>query len=272
MDLLLNTIFGLFNFLGNLVFSPFSRIPLIGLLIASLIAGVVLIIIYGKVSNQKALKKVKQNLYCYLLESVIFRHNVKIALAAQWRMLLQAFKYTSLAIPPLLILAIPCILLLAQMNRYFGISVSHAYKPLIVSAAISDSADLLSLTLTSDRHNIDISPPVRDLKDSKAYWKIVMHDNSISDLKLILKSGQEKKEVLLLGESDGSIYTKFVKPGLKSLLYPNPLSANWLKEISISFAPAYFNILGVNLHWIIIFFLFSFASGIVASRYMRIEI
>ena len=110
----LNSIFvNIFNF----ILIPVSNFSdEVKILYISILSGIIFLLIYGKVSNQKGIKETKRKIMAKVIEVALFRHSIKVCLNAQGALFKQGFKYLSFALIPLLILMVPCILIMAQIN------------------------------------------------------------------------------------------------------------------------------------------------------------
>ncbi|GAG02027.1 unnamed protein product, partial [marine sediment metagenome] len=71
--------------------------PFVALLLISLVTGVVMLWIFGAVSNQKAIKRVKDKIKAHLLEILLFNDSLKMVFRAQGCVVGYTFKYMALA-------------------------------------------------------------------------------------------------------------------------------------------------------------------------------
>lgn len=247
-----------------------------GLVVVSVITGIILLIIYGKISNQSAIRNTKRKIYSYILESVLFRQSLTISLKAQAKMLWQGCVYFAIAVPPIIILAIPCILILAQLNRWYESRPLAIGESAILTAMVAPNSSPFKVTLEAP-DSLEISPPVRSESDHTISWRV--SPKAAGALAATVKVEGEATTVtktIVAGDSfvplTGGSYRSF----WMSLLYPGdpalgnstlPLQALWVEYPTRSFST-----FGFNLHWIVVFLLVSVFAGIVASRYLKIEI
>lgn len=250
------------------------------LITISLLLGVLLLWIYGKVSFQKRIKMVKRQISSSLLEAIIFRHDLRSSLAAQLGMLKGGAHYFILAVPPLIILAVPCILALAQLNLWYNWRGLGSGDRAVVeiegpTGALSQLALKASPGITSSQsvHIVDHSGDDASLAWGLKFEDGVKIDSESSSIEVL---GLEKpiQKILVTGDSFEKIKPVESRSGWLKFLYPddNLLGKSAASSLKVQYPERNMSILGFHMHWVVIFFLFSLASGLVASRYMGVEI
>ena len=261
------------GFVSALIWPCSAFDPLWGLLLVSAVSGVVLLKIYGLVSNQKAIRKVKSDIGGALLEVVLYRHDVRTILGAQFSLFKLASKYFLLAVPPIVVLMIPCILLLAQLNLRFGYRPVSAGEPLIVSAVAANDEALQNLKFVPQA-GVSVTPPVRIPATREAFWRLTPAEG---EGPWHMRVEQQSKGFdFVLNPGSGMTESFWSVKWWNWLLYPGSDRINGegaaLKELAISYPASSYRILGMEMNWIVVFFLVSLLSGLVASRYMGVEI
>jgi hypothetical protein len=260
------------NLLGDLFLGPFAGLQTLGLILFSLLAGVLLLWVYGKVSMQSRIKKVKRGIMASLLESVLFRHDIRSTLAAQGKMFLGGARYLGLAVPPLLILIIPCILLLAQLNRYFGLDSLPLKSPVLVRAYAAHEDALFSLGLQAKGEGISVSKPVRDSSNLEMLWRVTPKHSGDQALELSLGSEALPLEIKS-GKVQAPIWSVATRSSLEQLLFPDgPKLPQEVQSLSIEYPQKEYSLFGLRMHWVLWFFVLSLCSGLLASRYLKVEI
>ena len=266
-----------FSVITDILLVPFTGLaPVWGLVFISVLSGIALIFIYGFVSNQKAIKSVKRKISASILEVILYRHDIGLCLKAQGRMLLYAVQYFALALPPLLILMIPCIFILAQLNLRYEARALMPGEKIIVSAKVSDEKNLFESRITAGS-GLEVTEPVRIPTAGEIVWRLEVKEDA--EQKVSIKTGLNTtplENLVHIGKYRGPIFTFSSASWLWSLLYPSSHkidpSKYGISEISFSYPKAEHALFGLNLHWIIIFFIVSLMSGLVASRFLNVEI
>jgi len=242
--------------------------------LVSIIAGIALLVIYGKVSNQQAIKKVKKNIAAGIYESVLFRNDLRVSLKAQAKMFLGGLKYFGLAIPPILILMIPCLLILAQLNLRYGVRPLDIGESTIVSVQVSDDSALFSAELKAPEGTI-ATPPLRDLDTLTVSWRVDAK-SKVTDKAIIQVGDQSVEQEILVATSKSKIPTEISTSPLWQFLYPGaeiPTQAkNLIKGITISYPEKTLTLFGLTSNWIVIFLVVSILARIVGSKFLKVEI
>ena len=261
--------------------SPFSPLsPIWGLLAISLAAGVLLALLYGKLSNQRALKKVKRSISAGIFESVLFRHDLKTSLKAQAAMLWGGVKYFSLAIPPILVLIIPSVVVLAQLNLRYGARALQSGEVAVVTLRMKNEDALFEAEVTAPQ-GVDITPPLRDLDHLEVSWRIdnrrsiTMASPSTSWLAISV-AGASASQPLYLKSQPALLPTQLHTNPWWQFLYPGGSVPETLRayvsSISITYPEQVMSLSGVHTNWLVLFALVSIVAGFVASRIFGIEI
>jgi uncharacterized membrane protein (DUF106 family) len=108
------------NALGGVLLAPLGVLP--GWLSATLVAGitgVLLLVVFKYTSNQRAIKRVKDDINANLLALKLFKESVSVALRAQGSILRSALRLMLLAVMPMLVMVVPVLLILGQLSLWY---------------------------------------------------------------------------------------------------------------------------------------------------------
>lgn len=260
------------NSLGDLLLGPLQRLGGIGFVLVSAVLGVLLVFLWGRVSNQEGIRGVKRSIYTRLLESVLFRHDLKLSLSAQGHMFGLALRYLLLAVPPLIILSIPCILVLAQLYRYYGAAPVSPGKWILVQAMAADKNAAGSLELRADAEGVSVLGPLREVDSPVLVWRVDVSKSSPAALSFLMNGQEILAHQLNLPGSSGPVSGQYVQPGLESLLFPSPPLPAALRSIKFSYEDAKISLLGVRMHWVLAFFLVSLIAGLIGARVFKVSV
>src|SRR5579863_3406032 len=107
------------------ILTPFSgHDPLISLVPVSLLAGVAMLLVIRRTSNPAAVGRVKARLMAHLYEMRLFADEPVLVWKAQWELLKGNVRYLGMMLLPVAVMTIPMILVLAQLDCFYG------YRPL----------------------------------------------------------------------------------------------------------------------------------------------
>jgi uncharacterized membrane protein (DUF106 family) len=258
----------------DLLFKPFSAFsPVVGLTVVSIIAGVLLLLAYGKVSNQAALKRVKANIHAALLESVLYRHDLRTSLRAQGRMLRYGGAYFLRAVPPLIILAIPCLIVLAQLNLRYEARGLRVGEPAIVNLTVVD-AKLLEKVRLVPSDGLVATPPVRLPSEKKVFWRIEPTSPGAKNAVVDFQGDDGALSApIAVGETRKALTLRASASWWNAILYPSSVTLpSSVSDFSIAYPSRTLKVFGIKLHWIVFFFLVSLVAGLAASKIFHIEI
>lgn len=262
----------------SLALAPLAGLGAVwGLLAVSIVAGVILVVIYGYISNQSALKRVKKRITAGVYESVLFRHDLRTSLRAQLGMLVGGFRYFALAIPPLIVLLIPSLIILAQLNLRYGARALQPGERAIVTVDLAHEDALFTTELSSPTAGVTVTPPLRDLDTQSVSWRV---DASTADGRTpslaLAVNGVHAVEDIFIGTQPTILPTARYASPLLQLLYPGASIPESLRAqvrgISITYPEQELSVAGIKVHWLLFFALISIASGLVASKVIGIEV
>lgn len=265
--------------LFSLALQPLAGLsPVWGLSFISIVAGVILVVIYGRISNQAALRTVKKRITAGVYESVLFRHDLRTSLKAQCGMLLGGVRYFALAVPPLIVLLIPSLAILAQLNLRYGARPLQTGEHAIVSVALSTEEALFETELTSTSQALQLTPPLRDLESQSVSWRVdAKGTESVKPTDLLLSvNGTPAAQALYTGSQPHTLPTAQYSSPWWQFLYPGATVQEELRPyvnaITISYPEQELTIAGATVHWLLFFVIVSIASGLIASKVIGIEV
>lgn len=260
------------SLLVGLLLRPFLGFsPFLGLFVVSALAGVVLLYLYGKVSAQKKIRALKRQIFANLQEVVLFRHDIGIMLRAQGRLFKCSALYFAYAFPALIVLMIPCLLVLAQLNLYFGVRTLQPGETALLKIKLSSPAKIREVSLETSQ-NLEVSPAVRSPADGEVAWRLKALESDSAWYRLKVGKEEFQREIV----SNGRLEPVISRSWLERLLYPaaswRELSSLTVDELSVAYPAGEVSVMGFAFNWILVFFVVSLLAGLVASRFLKVEI
>lgn len=108
------------NAVGKLLLAPIGVLPgWLSATLAAAITGVALLAVFKFTSNQRAIKRVKDEIKANLLSLKLFNTGASVALRAQGRVLRAAAGLLVLAIVPMMVMTVPVLLVLGQLSLWY---------------------------------------------------------------------------------------------------------------------------------------------------------
>lgn len=110
---------------GDAVYAALAWLPPWGsLTVLSVLFGLAALVVFRYTSNQRGIGRVRDRITANLLAISLFRDEIRVTLASQAKILLDLLWLQRYLLPPLLILLLPMLVLLAQ------IGLRHQWRPL----------------------------------------------------------------------------------------------------------------------------------------------
>ncbi len=265
--------------LFSLLLTPLAGLKALwGLLAISIIAGIILVYIYGKISNQAALRRVKKRITAGIYESVLFRHDLPTSLRAQGGMLVGGVRYFALAVPPLIVLLIPSLVILAQLNLRYGARALQPGEHAVITVNLANEDALFSTELSANDTTVQVTPALRDLDTQSVSWRVDAtkpQDTTPATLALAV-NGVQVNEPLFTGQQPAILPTAQHTSPWWQLLYPGASLPQELRSqvrsITVTYPEQELSVAGITVHWLLLFVVVSIVAGLVASKAIGIEV
>jgi len=276
---MMNVLNAVLSKIFEIIFIPFQNInPWYGMIVISLLTGILMLYVFKLTSDQEGIKKAKNKIKAHLLEMRLYKNDLITSFKAQGNILVSNFKYMRHSVKPLLVMIIPILLIIIHSNFWF------AYDPL----DINEKA-LLKIKLSEEYtpSNFDIkiigndfinieTPPVRIDDEHEIAWRFSALKQGVHEIEIQAGEKSLTKSVSIGQRPLSKISPlKKRKSIMNELLYPveKPLDKNSpVKSIEISYPTSGLRIFGMNIHWIISFFILSIIFGFSLKGLFGVEI
>ncbi len=268
-----------FSQIFNVLFLPFQNMtPWIGMIFISLLTGIFMLFIFRLTSNQAAIKRIKNKIKAHLLEMRLYKDNMSLSLKAQGNILLANLKYIAHSARPMLVMIVPLVFILIQMNFWFGyeslnleqrallkIKLKEPYNPMEVRVTIQPPPEVVFET-----------PPLRIEEENEIDWRFSAKKKGLHKVALQMGEKQYSKTISVLQKPLSRISPRRVHKNLiDEWLYPTepPLEKDSpMKSIEIQYSPQRLSFLGLHIHWLVAFFALSIVFGFSLKGLFGVEI
>lgn len=265
------------NFLGSWLLAPLGTLP--GWLSATLVSavtGVVLLLLFKYTSNQGAIKRVKDDIKANLLALKLFKDSASVALRAQGRILLSAFRLAFYAVVPMLVMMVPVLLILGQLSLWYQSRPLRVGEEAVLTLKLNGRSD-------SSWPNVRLEPtdaiepligPVQVRSKREICWSIQARTSGYH--RLVFQVGEQtgEKEVAI---GDSFMRVSTVRPGWRwtdTLLYPaeRPFRPDApIQSITIDYPQRASWTSGSN-SWVIYWFAVSMVAALCFRRLLNVNI
>lgn len=259
---------------------PFrSLAPIWGLTFVSLLTGVLMLWIFGKVSNQDGLKRAKDRAWGNITGLWLFGDDLRLLFKMQGRIFGATFRYMGHALPALLILLPPVLLIMAQLNLRYGFGPLEAGTPVLLKVHVRDAAVIdTGVGLEVPPGVIVETPAVRIPVKSEVDWRIRVDEPG--DYVLRVRAGEEVVEKRLrAGDERSPVSTQRNRGFWGLLLYPGepPIDTGAVRKIEIQHAVKPVHLFGWDINslpvgWLLFFLVASIAFGLLFRKPLGVEV
>lgn len=268
-----------FSKLFELIFLPFrSMSPWIGMIIISLLTGFLMLLVFRFTSNQEGIRKVKNKIKAHLLEFRLFKDSLSISLKAQGNILRYNLKYLGYYGKPMLVMIIPLILILIQLNIWFGYQSLEPGETAVLRIEFEKDMNLLNIEFTIEpATGFDIeTPPLRIEEEGEVNWRLRAKEKGIHDLTLLINSQRLTKKVAVAQKPLSKVSSLKVRRNLIDELFnpgEPPLSKDLpIEAIEVKYPARNMNLFGWHIHWLIIYVALSVIFGFAFRGAFKVEI
>ena len=261
----------------DLVFAPFRPLPPFwGLTFISLVTGVVMLWIFGKASDQDTIRRVRDRIRGNLLGVRIFGDEIGMLFRLQGRILKDTALYLRYAFAPMLVMLVPVLLVLTQMNLRF------AARPLEPGESTTVKVEVRDGTAVDGGITLEVPPglivetsgvPAAEL--GEVVWRVRAQSPGRHEVTVTAAGSSVTKEIVV-GEGWGPVSTLRTGRGVVDMfLYPGerPIPASdAVRAVEVVYPPLPIQALGFGIDWMIFFFVASIVFGFLFKKPLGVEI
>ena len=115
--------------------------PLVGISMVSLATAIAMLLVVRATSDQARIKAARSAMYAAMLEMRLFSDDLRAVLRAQWALLASNAAYVRASLVPMLWLVVPLVLLVAQLEPYYGYRAISPGQSVLVTARLRDDVE-----------------------------------------------------------------------------------------------------------------------------------
>jgi hypothetical protein len=232
--------------------------PIWALLLLSLLAGVLALWIFGKVSDQERIRKIRDRIRGNVIGIRLFGDDIGLLFRLQGRILWDTLVYMRYALVPTLVLIVPFLLILTQANLRFALKPLKPGQTTVLKVRVApDSSDASKVTLDVPEGVVVDSPPVYTPSLGETAWRLRAAAPGSYQLG-ISAGGESLIKELVVGEGWGAVSPlRTGESVFEMLLYPgeDPISADSaVRAIELTYPELPLTVFGWEIHWLIILF------------------
>lgn len=273
---------GTFNlittFIFDLFFRPFESLsPWCGLIALSIASGIVLIVIFKFTSKQAAIRAVKDRIRGGFLEIRLYQDDFGVMMKALGRIFISNIIYLRYSLVPLVFMMAPVLVLLVQANARYGVRPALPGEQVMVTLRLRDpnSTNLNGIRMELPKGVVTTVPAVRIPADGEIAWAVKAEKPGTYTIGF--RAGNDVIEhVFVCGTGAPGVTSRragagawdmFLNPGLRPIK-----KDSIIESMTIDYPHRLFSVAGINVHWLIIYFIVSIIFGFSIKGALGIEI
>ena len=237
-----------------------SAHPLAGLTVISALAGVGMLWVFGKTSNQKAIERAKKKMQAYLLELRLYGDDPGLLFKAQTNLIAANLRYMGHMFKPALILTVPMVVLLFHLDAVYGIRAPEEGESVVVTvqAAGELASTVEAPQLVAPEGVIVETPPVRARDEGQFNWRIRAVGEAHGDLAFAWNGQKWTKQI---DAGSGLRYVSYRRESSTLPAFAAPgeplLDVQDIEAVEIRYPAAEIDAFGLQLHWLVWFLVIS---------------
>ncbi len=265
--------------LFGLAVLPFRAMnPWLAMIVISVLTGLLMLAVFRWTSNQEGIHRAKEAIKAHLLELRLYKDSMAQQMRSQGRILAANGRYILHALRPMLVMIVPVMLILIQLNLWFGsrplapgetailkVKLAAGRSPLASDISVDAPAGIIVETL-----------PLRIEEEREIDWRLRAAAPGVYDLTLKAGSDSFTKSVRVGGSllapisnvrPGPSFLDQVFNPGEKPL--PRALA---VESVEVDHPERRLPLLGLRLHWLIAYFALSIVFGFALKGVFKVEI
>lgn len=240
----------------------------------SIVIGLLMVVVFGYASDQRAIHTAKDHLKAHLLALRLFQDQIGVVLRAYGRILLATGRYLRLAFKPLLIVIVPLTLLIVQIDRYLGMTPLETGRAFLVKARVAESA-LNDVSIQLPEGLAATAPAVHSPSENEIAWRVVAAKDGDYTVNVQASSQNFSKRVIV-----GTVLPRLSPIRLRDKWWErifvsgeSAIPANSpVEAIEVQYPARDIAFAGFEWNWIWLFFVLSLVAGFAFKSILGIEI
>jgi uncharacterized membrane protein (DUF106 family) len=249
--------------------------PLAIVIVLSLVVGLVMVVLFGYTSDQKAIGVAKDQLKAHLLAVRLYRDQIPVVMGSYGKILRGTGRYLKLAFKPLLYVIIPITLLMVQIDRYLGATPIAPNAAFLLTVHTTGGAATNDFTLDLPSEITMTAPPVHVAAENEVVWRLAGSKDGKYEVRIVAGSDSVEKAVCIGSDLPristirlrGHFWERMFSSAEPALPENGPI-----ESISINYADRDIDIAGYGMNWIWLFFILSMVAGFIFKELLGIQI
>jgi hypothetical protein len=260
----------------DFLFGLMRPLPALAVLsVFAILTAIFTLLVFRWTSNQKAIRRAKDRIGAHVLEVRLFPDQLLVVGRAYLSLLGNVLLYLRHSLRPLLVLAVPLLLLFVQMEAYFGRTPLEPGRDFLLRATLAKVEALDEMKLRLPPGLTLTAPPVRIPLDREVDWRLQAERPGQYDV-LVLVAGNVAAKKVVVGGSlarldvervRGGIWQQILNPGEAPLPRAGPFD-----RIEVQYPGRTFPLRTWEMDWIVPFLAITLVAALALKGLLRTEL
>ena len=248
--------------------------PLLILAIFAVIAAVFTLLVFRWTSNQKAIRRAKDQIGAHVLEIRLFPDQLSVVARAYFTLLGSLFAYLRHVLRPAVVLLVPFSILFVQMEAYFEHTPIPSGENFLMRASVVEEKDLSGVELALPPGISLTAPAVHIAPDREVDWRLRAEAAGDFEVRVHCAGGEYTKRIVV-GKGLERVNSERRRGGLWETLISQgerPLPENGLLEkIEAQYPARSIAVWKWGLNWIVPFLVLMLIAALALKDLLRTE-
>ena len=251
--------------------------PLSIVIFVSVVVGLLMIVLFGYTSDQKAIGIAKDQLKAHLLAVRLYRDQLQVVMGSYGKILRGTGRYLKLAFKPLMYVIIPITLLIVQLDRYLGLTAIQTNTPFLLTARVNKPEALDGISINLPPEITASAPPVHIAADNEVVWRLVASQEGAYEIK-IDAGGQSVVKTLRVTAQLARVSPERLRDHFWERVFSSGESAlpdnSAVESIAVDYPERNIplGVAGYEMNWIWLFFILSMIAGFIFKELLGIKV
>jgi hypothetical protein len=250
--------------------------PLAIVVVFSVVVGLLMIVLFGYTSDQKAIGVAKDQLKAHLLAVRLFQDQLHVVMGSYGRILRGTGRYLKLAFMPLLYVIIPITFLIVQLDRYLGWTGIPPNAPFLLTARLTNADAIDDVALELPPEVTMTAPPVHAPATREVVWRLAASKGGAYEVKLAA-GGQSVTKNVNVSADVVKVSPMRLRGHFWERLFDSAESAlpdnSPIESIAVDYPERSIDLFGYyEINWIWLFFILSMIAGFIFKEILGIKV
>jgi hypothetical protein len=252
-----------------------ARSPRLIVIALSLVIGLVMVLVFAALSDQKAIHVAKDQLKAHMLAVRLYQDQLPVVVRSYGRIIRGTGRYIRLAFRPLMFVIIPITLMIAQVDRWMGYMPVEPRDSFLLQVQANSEKAVDDLALLLPEGMKLSAPPVHVPAEKQVVWRVQAERPGKYDVEVTSGAQTFAKQVVVSSVLSrispvrlrGQFWERLFTSGESALPDSSPI-----QSIAVAYAPRSIRLFGIDWNWIVFFFIAALLAGFFFKSVLGIEI